>query len=141
MKFCLTIILSLFAFVSCAIETPKQNDSSVTTIVVSMPEGVPSKVYLGDESEGKISQFWNSGDRIAVISGMGTDSQKMATFELVGKGGASSGEFRYLNGEVDFSGTVDVIYPASLCAENFVFTSAFAIFFKAWWLPYSVPLI
>jgi hypothetical protein len=25
--------------------------------------------------------------------------------------------------------------------ENFVFTSAFAIFFKAWWLPYSVPLI
>ena len=119
MKYNLSIIFSLFALVSCAVEAPMQNDSSAATIIVSMPTGVESKVYLGNESEGKISQFWNSGDRIAVISGMGTDSQKMATFELVGKGGASSGEFRYLNGEVDFSGTVDVIYPASLCAENF----------------------
>lgn len=119
MKFLWTMLLSTLACSSCKVEEPKQVDSSVTTIVVSMPGEYDSKVALGEESRGKVSQVWNAGDRIAVVSGKGSASEKLSVFELVGKGGISSGEFRFVSGDADFRGSVDVIYPVAAYSENF----------------------
>ena len=80
-------------------------------IKVSMPADINTKMSIGQETGGRMTQVWNTGDRIAVISRKENAAQKVAVFELHGKGGSTDGLFRHISGEVDIEGPVDVIYP------------------------------
>ena len=80
-------------------------------IKVSMPADINTKMSIGQETGGRMTQVWNTGDRIAVISLKENAAQKVAVFELHGKGGSTDGLFRHISGEVDIEGPVDVIYP------------------------------
>ena len=91
----------------------------VMMIKVCMPEDLSTKMSIGEESSGKMTQVWNASDRIAVVSGKGTPSQKVAVFELHGKGGSSEGLFRHVSGEVDIEGSVDVIYPVEASKQGY----------------------
>ena len=88
-------------------------------IKVSMPEDINTRMSIGQEAAGKMTQVWNTSDRIAVVSGKGTPAQKVAVFELHGKGGSSEGLFRHVSGEVDVEGVVDVIYPVEASAAGY----------------------
>ena len=76
-----------------------------------MPADINTKMSIGQETGGRMTQVWNTGDRIAVISLKENAAQKVAVFELHGKGGSTDGLFRHISGEVDIEGPVDVIYP------------------------------
>ena len=88
-------------------------------IKVSMPADINTKMSIGQEAAGKMTQVWNTSDRIAVVSGKGTPAQKVAVFELHGNGGSSEGLFRHVSGEVDVEGVVDVIYPVEASAAGY----------------------
>ena len=92
---------------------------NVMMIKVNMPTELSTKMSIGEESSGKMTQVWNTSDRIAVVSGKGTAGQKVAVFELHGKGGTSEGLFRHLSGEVDIEGTIDVIYPVEASVAGY----------------------
>lgn len=84
---------------------------NVMMIKVNMPTELSTKMSIGQETGGRMTQVWNTGDRIAVISRKENAAPKAAVFELHGKGGTSEGMFRHISGEVDVEGPVDVIYP------------------------------
>ena len=65
-------------------------------IKVSMPSDPDSKISIGQETGGRMTQVWNTGDRIAVISLKENAAQKVAVFELHGKGGSTDGLFRHI---------------------------------------------
>lgn len=118
--------LSIFALLMTLLSgcSVKELDSvsgleDVMMIKVSMPEDINTRMSIGQEAAGKMTQVWNTSDRIAVVSGKGTPAQKVAVFELHGKGGSSEGLFRHVSGEVDVEGVVDVIYPVEASAAGY----------------------
>ena len=94
-KYILYITASLFMIAGCAkINAPEATGNE--TITVIMPE-VMTKMAFGAENEGKLPLIWNTGDKIAVAQGLGTASEKVATYVLEGEGGTASGQFKYNN--------------------------------------------
>ena len=105
------LLLSAFVMFSCSKHVQDIDIQSRNTIKISMPDGFDTKVSMGQQSGKIVSQVWNSGDRIAVVQGRGTESIKMSIYELIGEGGTSEGEFEYVSGNADVSGDVEVVYP------------------------------
>ena len=87
-------------------------------IKVSMPSSIQTKLSLGEELNGKVDQVWQKGDRIAVVYGKGTPSQKTSIYQLYGNGGLSEGLFCHVSGEAVIDGPVDIIYPVSAVSSN-----------------------
>ena len=114
MKFSRSFVLSLmtvFVAFSCSKHLQDVDVQSKNIIRISMPDAFATKVGMGQQSGNSISQVWNSGDRIAVVQGRGTDAMKMTVYALVGAGGTSVGDFEYVSGNADIRGEVDVVYP------------------------------
>lgn len=108
-----TVILALAVLVSaCTVREPDTAPVSRTypDIHVSMPA---TKVTLGDESSGELPQLWQRGDRIALVEDKGLPTQKVSVYELRGRGGSAAGIFRYVSGNANVEGPLDVLYPVS----------------------------
>lgn len=103
---------------SCIMEEQAEVIGGHENIRVLMPSDKDTKVTLGDESAGRISQLWSPGDRIALIQDKGTEAQKISVYELVGDGGSVEGEFKHISGDADERGSVDIIYPVSSVNMN-----------------------
>ena len=111
LKYSLISLLAAFGTMSCSKHVQEPDIQSKNTIRISMPENFGTKVSMGQQSGNSISQVWNTGDRIAVVQGRGTESMKMTIYRLVGNGGTSEGEFEYVSGNADISADVEVVYP------------------------------
>lgn len=87
------LLLAVLFMVSCS----KQEDVDVTSgkriLKVSMPEGFNSKVSMGNMNDGSAPQFWNAGDRIAVVQGRGTSSMTYSVYKLIGSANGPVAEF------------------------------------------------
>ena len=92
-------------------------------ITVSMPSAVDTRLALGNETEGKLYQVWQKGDRIAVVEAKGTSAQKTSIYELHGKGGTSEGLFCHVSGDAGIEGPVDVIYPVKAVESDCIIPS------------------
>lgn len=110
-KSLILFFLSAFSVCSCSKHMQEFDNQPRNIIRISMPAGFDTKVSMGEQNGNTISQVWNSGDRIAVVQGRGTESMKMSVYRLIGDGGTSEGEFEYVEGNADVSAEVDVVYP------------------------------
>ena len=106
----LFLLAVLFA-VSCFQKEEGNPLNDRCTLRVSMPDGFDTKVSMGEIAGNRVSQVWSKGDRIAVVKDRGTALMKMSVYELVGDGGSSEGEFKYVSGNADIRGEVEVVYP------------------------------
>ena len=110
-KYLILSLLTVFVVLSCSKHEHEVDLQAKNIIRISMPDAFGTKVGMGEQSGNSISQVWNTGDRIAVVQGRGTESMKMTIYALVGDGGTSTGEFEYVSGNADIRGAVDVVYP------------------------------
>lgn len=108
-----SILLAITVLVSgCAVQEPDTApvQRNYPDIFVGMPV---TKVALGDESSGELPQLWQRGDRIALVEDKGLASQKVSVYELRGRGGSAAGIFRYVSGNANVEGPLDILYPVS----------------------------
>ena len=110
-KFLMICFCALLCVLSCSKHVQEPVAQLKHTLKISMSDSFSTKVSMGQQSGKLVSQVWNSGDRIAVVQGRGTESMKMSVYELIGEGGTSEGEFEYVSGNADVSGDVEVVYP------------------------------
>ena len=120
-------ISTIFAFIlsGCAVKEldTVSGQNTYADITVSMPSAVDTRLALGNETEGKLYQVWQKGDRIAVVEAKGTSAQKTSIYELHGKGGTSEGLFCHVSGDAGIEGPVDVIYPVKAVESDCIIPS------------------
>ena len=118
---------AIFAFIlsGCAVKEldTVSGQNTYADITVSMPSAVDTRLALGNETEGKLYQVWQKGDRIAVVEAKGTSAQKTSIYELHGKGGTSEGLFCHVSGDAGIEGPVDVIYPVKAVESDCIIPS------------------
>lgn len=120
-KYLLYIAASVFMLAGCAKDNVQNVNGGNETITVLMP--AMTKTAFGAEAEGKLPLLWAAGDEIAVVQGLGTASEKVATYVLEGEGGTATGQFKYKSGAIDITTVTDIVYPASAVSNTEVPTA------------------